>query len=112
VYSKNKEEHIKHLTHIFERCRKYGVSLNPKKTIFDEEESKMLGHIISQARIHIDRDRIKAIDQLSFPHNKKAMQPFFGQINFMRKFTPDFANTIKPLQKMIHKDAKFKWDDE
>jgi hypothetical protein len=30
----------------------------------------------------------------------------------VRKFTPDFAETIKPLQKMIRKDVKFKWDDE
>jgi hypothetical protein len=40
------------------------------------------------------------------------MQSFFGQINFVRKFTPDFAEIIKPLQKMIHKDYEFKWDDE
>jgi hypothetical protein len=40
------------------------------------------------------------------------MQYFFGNINFVRKFMPDFAKTIKPLQKMICKDANFKWDDE
>jgi hypothetical protein len=40
------------------------------------------------------------------------MQSFFGKINFVRKITPDFAETIKPLQKMIHKDVEFKWDDE
>jgi hypothetical protein len=49
VYSKNREEHIQHLTQIFERCRKYDISLNPKKTIFSVEEGKLLGHIISQA---------------------------------------------------------------
>jgi hypothetical protein len=40
------------------------------------------------------------------------MQSFFGKINFVRKFTPDFTETIKPLQKMICKDVEFKWDDE
>jgi hypothetical protein len=40
------------------------------------------------------------------------MQSFFGKINFVRKFMLDFAETIKPLQKMIRKDAYFKWDDE
>jgi hypothetical protein len=40
------------------------------------------------------------------------MQTFIGKINFVRKFTPDFAETIKLLQKMIHKDVEFKWDDE
>ena len=112
VYSKNREDHIRHLTHIFERCRKYNISLNPKKTIFGFKEGKLLGHIISQAGIHIDLERTRDIAQLPLPHNKKAMQSFFGKIIFVTKFTTDFAETIKPLQKMIHKDAKFKWDDE
>ena len=40
------------------------------------------------------------------------MQSFFKKINFVRKFTLDFTENIKPLQKMIHKDVEFKWDDE
>jgi hypothetical protein len=40
------------------------------------------------------------------------MQSFFGKNNFIRKFTPDFVDTIKPLQNMIRKDVEFKWDDE
>jgi len=40
------------------------------------------------------------------------MQSFFGKINFVRKFTLDFGETIKPLQNMIHKYVEFKWDDE
>jgi hypothetical protein len=47
VYSKNREDNIQHLTQIFERCIKYGISLNPKKTIFGMEEGKILVHIIS-----------------------------------------------------------------
>jgi hypothetical protein len=112
VYSNNREEHIQHLTRIFERCRKYGISLNPKKTIFGVEESKLLCHIISQSGIRIELERIKAIAQLPLLHNKKSMQSFFEKINFVRKFTPDFVETIKILQNMIHKDAKFRWDDE
>jgi hypothetical protein len=40
------------------------------------------------------------------------MQSLFKKINFVRKFTPNFAKIIKPLQKMICKYVKFKWDDE
>jgi hypothetical protein len=54
VYSKNRKDHIQHLTQIIERCRKYGISLNTKKTIFGVEEGKLVGHIISKARIFID----------------------------------------------------------
>jgi hypothetical protein len=34
VFSKDRSEHIKHLRSIFEQCKKYGISLNPKKSIF------------------------------------------------------------------------------
>jgi hypothetical protein len=40
VYSKDRADHIAHLTQIFERCQKYGISLNPKNTIFGVEEGK------------------------------------------------------------------------
>jgi hypothetical protein len=112
VYSKNKEDHIRHLTQIFERCRKYRIYLNPKKTIFGVEEGKILGDIISQEGISIDPEQIKEIAQLPLPHNKMAMQLFFGKINFVRKFTLDFAETVNPLHKMIRKYVEFKWDEE
>jgi hypothetical protein len=31
VYSKDRDNHIAHVTHFFERCRKYGISFNPKR---------------------------------------------------------------------------------
>ena len=34
VYSKTDEENLNHLRKFFEKCRKYGLSLNPKKTLF------------------------------------------------------------------------------
>jgi hypothetical protein len=40
------------------------------------------------------------------------MQSLFGKIDFVRKFTFDFAETVKLLQKMIRKNVYFKWDDE
>ena len=54
IFSKKKEEHAFHLKHIFERCRKYGISLNPKKCVFMVTEGKLLGHVISKKWISID----------------------------------------------------------
>lgn len=34
VYLKDKKYHLTHLKYIFEHCRKYGISLNPKKLVF------------------------------------------------------------------------------
>ena len=74
IFSKKREEHAFHLRQIFERCRKYGISLNPKKCVFVVTEGKFLGHIISKKGISIDPKIIKAIEQIQLPHNKKGMQ--------------------------------------
>ena len=74
IFSKKREQHAFHLKHIFERCRKYGISLNPKKCVFAVTEGKLLGHVVSKKGISIDPERIKAIKQIPLPHNKKGMQ--------------------------------------
>jgi hypothetical protein len=76
------------------------------------EEGKLLCHIISKYGININPKRVKAILYLPLPHNKKAMQSFFGKINFVKKFTSNFAEIVKPLQRMVHKYVRFKWNEE
>ena len=51
VYSKTDEEHLKVLRIVFEKCRRFGLSLNPKKTVFGLQEGKLLGHIISEKEL-------------------------------------------------------------
>ena len=109
IYSKKHGNHLKDLKQIFQRCQRYGNSLNPKKSFFALSEGKLLGFIVSKSRIHIDPDRIKEISKIPFPHNKKTMQSFLGQINFVKRFVPDFSRIMSPLQVMIKRNSNFKW---
>ena len=34
-----------------------------------------------------------------------------GTINFVQRFVPDFAQTIKPLEQMVKQSVQFKWTD-
>ena len=68
-------------------------------------EGKLLVHVISKEGISIDLERIKAIEQIPLPHNKKGMQSFIGTINFVRRFVPDFAQIVKPLQQMVNQSV-------
>jgi len=67
VFYNTDEEHLYHLRIIFQRCRKYGISLNPKKRLFAMDEGKLLGHIISKEGIRIDPARVEAIQRIDFP---------------------------------------------
>ena len=83
-FSKSDQEHLKNLRQIFMTCRKYGISLNPKNSLFSLEEGKLLRHIISKDGIRIDPERIQAILQIPYPRNIKELQAFLGKINFLR----------------------------
>lgn len=48
VYSKICEGHVEHLRKIFDGYLKYGIPLNPKKTIFVVTEGKLLGFVVSK----------------------------------------------------------------
>eukprot|EP00253_Pinus_taeda_P029494 PITA_29494 len=109
VFSKERSNHLHDLNQIFQRCKKYGISLNPKKSFFTLDQGKLLGFIVSKDGIYIDPDKIKEISEIPFPHNKKSMQSFLGQINFVKRFVPDFSQIILPLQTMIKKNSVFKW---
>eukprot|EP00253_Pinus_taeda_P029625 PITA_29625 len=112
VYSKKRSNHLRDLKQIFQRCLRYGISLNPKKSFFALSEGKLLGFIVSKSGIHIDSDKIKEISEISLPHNKKAMQSFLGQINFVKRFVLDFSRIVSPLQAMIKKNSNFKWGQD
>ena len=108
-FSKSDQEHLKHLRQIFMTCRKYGISLNPNKSLFGLEEGKLLGHIISKDGIRIDPERIQAILQIPYPRNIKELQAFLGKINFLRRFIPNLDELIRMINNMLKKDAKVKW---
>ena len=79
--------------------------------MFVVTEGKLLGHMVSKKGISIDPERIKSIEQIPLPHNKKGMQSFMGTINFVRRFVPDFAQIVKSLQQMVKQNVQFKWTD-
>eukprot|EP00253_Pinus_taeda_P010676 PITA_10676 len=105
-FSKSDSQHLKHLRQIFITCRKFGISLNPKKSLFALEEGRLLGHIISKDGIRIDLERIQAILQIPYPRNTKELQGFLEKINFLRRFIPNLAELIRLLSNMLKKDAK------
>ena len=79
IFSKKREEHAFHLKKNFERCRKYGISLNPKKCVFPVIEGKLLGHVVSKKGISLDPENIKAIEQIPLPITKKVCNHSWGQ---------------------------------
>ena len=112
VFFETDNEHFDHLRQVFIKCRKFGISLNPKKNLFGLEEVKLLGHLILKEGIRIDPARIEAILNIHPPRNMKELQEFLGKINFLRRFISNLAEIIRELNNMLKKDSVLKWTVE
>ena len=71
VYSHSYHVHLQYLRKIFLKCRRYGISLNPKNSQFALIEGNLLGHIVSGKGVKIDPLRVEAIQKLSIPRSKR-----------------------------------------
>jgi hypothetical protein len=94
------------------RCRKFDISLNPSKFIFEVTKGNILGHIVSNSGISIDPERIATILNLPSPTSKKEVEDFMEFINFVRRFVPNFSIMVKPIHNMLKKDHSFSWIDD
>jgi hypothetical protein len=103
IYSVSDEEHLKHLRRDFQKCRKFGISLNPKRSNFGMEEENFLGHIISKEGIKIDPIKFEGILKIGTPRSKKVVQSFLGEVNFLRRFIPNMVEIINHITNMLIK---------
>jgi hypothetical protein len=109
VFSRSDMEHCCHLRKVFLKFQNFGLSLNPKKSIFAMKEGKLLGHIVSAEGVRIDPNRVEAIQTLSLPRSRKEVQAFLGKINFLRRFISNFVELVKHITTMLRKGNEVKW---
>jgi len=63
IYSKNQEDHDKHIKFILDQLQKHYLCIDLEKSEFDKDEIKFLGHIIRIHSFRIDSKKVKAILQ-------------------------------------------------
>ena len=112
VMSKKKETLISDLEETFANLRKYNIMLNPKKCFFGIPAGKLLGFIVSQRGIEVNRDKIKAILNISRPTRLKDVQRLTGCIATVSRFVSRLGERSAPLYKLLKKTKDFVWTDE
>nr|CAN74379.1 hypothetical protein VITISV_013672 [Vitis vinifera] len=71
----------------------------------------VLGHIISNKGIEVDKAKVELIIKLPSPTTVKGVRQFLGHVGFYRRFIKDFSKLSKPLCELLGKDVKFVWDE-
>ena len=112
VYGESFDECLICLETVLHRCIEKNLVLNWEKYHFMVNQGIMLGHIISEKGIEVDKARVELISKLLSPTNVKTVRQFLGHAGFYSRFIQDFSKIAKPLYKLLEKDVKFEWDSE
>ena len=111
VYGSNFANCLENLSKVLDRCKKHGLVLNWEKCHFMAQEGIVLGHMLSQRGIKVDRAKIEVIANLPPPKSVKDIRSFLRHASFYRRFIQDFSKIAKPLYKLLAKEAVFEFDD-
>nr|VZI00481.1 unnamed protein product [Spirometra erinaceieuropaei] len=101
VATSTTEEHMEHLTTVFDHLQQFGVVLNPSKCVFGVPSLEFLGHLVDSHGIRPLPSKVAAIRDFPPPTSKRQLQRFLGMVNFYRRFLPNCADLMLPLTNML-----------
>ncbi|CAN6568017.1 unnamed protein product [Malus baccata var. baccata] len=111
VFGDSFDQCLQNLSLVLERCIKTNLVLNWEKCHFMVKQGIVLGHLISNRGIEVDKAKIDAIEKLPPPTTVKSVRSFLGYAGFYRRFIKDFSKISRPLCNLLAKDAPFVFDE-
>jgi len=67
--------------------------------------------VVNKNGVHVDPEKIKAIQEWPVPKNVGDIRSFHGLASFYRRFVPNFFTLASPLNELVKKDTPFEWGD-
>jgi hypothetical protein len=105
-------DYLANLDEVLTRCAEVDLVLNWEKCHFMVKQGIVLGHVISERGIEVDKAKVEAIEQFPPPTNVKSLRSFLGHAGFYRRFIKDFSKITKPLTQLLQKDVAFDFDEK
>ena len=112
IYSRDARSHAVHLQEVFDRMRKYNLTLNPKKCVYGKPEVKLLGYVVGSKGHRANPEKVRAIKEMPAPQTVKGIRRFLGMTGYYRTLMPDYAKLSEPLVRLTKKSERYRWGPE
>jgi hypothetical protein len=109
IFSKSREEHVKHVKQVLDVLRKEKLFLKMSKCEFGKTSLIYLGHIVGGGELKIDPSKVKVILEWPKPNNVIEVRSFLGATQYWRKFIANFSSIAAPLHGVTSVKQVFQW---
>ncbi|RDX98028.1 Retrovirus-related Pol polyprotein from transposon 17.6, partial [Mucuna pruriens] len=111
VYANTFEACLGNLSCMLKRCMETNLVLNYENFHFMVIEGIVLGHLVSNRGIKVEKAKIDVITSLPKPALVRDVCSFLGHAGFYRRFIRNFSKIALPLSKLLQKDLDFVFDE-
>ncbi|RDY07765.1 Retrovirus-related Pol polyprotein from transposon 17.6, partial [Mucuna pruriens] len=111
MYADTFEACLGNLSRVLKRCMETNLVLNYDKCHFMVTKGIVLGHLVSNKWIKVDKAKIDIFTSLPKPASVRDMRSFLEHAGFYRRFIRNFSKITLPLSKLLQKDVGFVFDE-
>ena len=112
IYSRTREEHLRHIRETLKLLRASGLHVKLSKCTFMQEETEFLGHVVSAKGVHTNAGLVRAITSWPTPKKQRDVQQFIGLTQFYHQYIENFAHIALPLTDLLGDGKTFVWKDD
>lgn len=89
---------------VIERCVQLNLVLDWEKCHIMVKQGIVLGHIVFEKGIDVEKAKIDVIENLQPPKIAREIRSFLGHDGFYRRFIKYFSKISKPLTNLLMKE--------
>lgn len=108
VFSKTREDHVRHLQETLQILREAGFRAKASKCQWFQTTVRYVGHLISAEGVTAIPESAALVLQYGRPTNARDIRRFLGFVTYYSEYIEKLAEIAEPLNRLVRKRTPFK----